>query len=158
MYNRAGYQGRLTQDPFVVEHNEVEKTAVYFKIAVQRDYKLQGRTPVDYISCEAYSYVANAIAKWVKKGQMIVVDGKTVGKSDNRDNYVNICRVESFYFTDDGGNTQFVDNKKSRQEKTDGYNVKAHPENVAFQEEKPVKVVKDDEPTTNEVTEDDLPY
>ena len=75
MLNKVILQGRLTADP------ELRKTSsdisvVFFSLAVDKPYFKQGEArQADFFNLIAWRRTADFIAKYFKKGSMILVDG-----------------------------------------------------------------------------------
>lgn len=76
MLNCLNLVGRLTKDPELKalgDNNVVAK----FTIAVDRNYKdKDGRTPTDFIPCEAFGKTAEFVGNYLSKGRMISVSGE----------------------------------------------------------------------------------
>lgn len=76
MINHAILCGRLTKNP------ELRKTAdnksiASFSIAVNRDYKdSSGNKATDFFDCVCWDGKADFVNKYVKKGMLVVVDGR----------------------------------------------------------------------------------
>lgn len=156
MLNRATYQGRFVKDATIVEKekkDEIEKSA-FFSLAVSRDYKVNGKTKVDFIYCEAYKSTAKNIAKYFRKGMLVCVDGTTIGKMDSQGKYINVCRVDKIYFGSDKGNVSQSTNKDESYNTQEEYVAPSHPENEGVEQKKKekVKIVK------KAITEDDIPF
>lgn len=77
-YNKIMLGGRLTRDP---EMRVTPKGTpiCQFSMAVNREWKSESgekQTEVSYIDCEAWGKTAETIAKYLKKGGDIFVDGR----------------------------------------------------------------------------------
>lgn len=76
MLNCLNLVGRLTKDPELKalgDNNVVAK----FTIAVDRNYKdKDGKTPTDFIPCEAFGKTAEFVGNYLSKGRMISVSGE----------------------------------------------------------------------------------
>lgn len=76
MLNHITIMGRLTKDP------ELRRTGsgvavASFRVAVDRDYSSQGQErKTDFIDCVAWRQAGEFVAKYFRKGSMIVVEGR----------------------------------------------------------------------------------
>ena len=76
MLNHIVIMGRLTKDP------ELRRTGsgvavASFRVAVDRDYAQNGQErKTDFIDCVAWRKAGEFVAKYFKKGSMIVVEGR----------------------------------------------------------------------------------
>lgn len=76
MLNHITIMGRLTKDP------ELRRTGsgvavASFRVAVDRDYTQNGQErKTDFIDCVAWRQAGEFVAKYFKKGSMIVVEGR----------------------------------------------------------------------------------
>lgn len=76
MLNSITVMGRLTRDP------ELRRTGsgiavTNFSVAVERDFKGEnGEKKADFIKCVAWRQTGEFVAKYFKKGSMIVVTGR----------------------------------------------------------------------------------
>ena len=71
--------GRLTRNPEVRQTKGDEpKTVAKFGIAVERDYTVQGEKLTDFFEVETWQKTAEFVEKYLKKGQLIALDGKLV--------------------------------------------------------------------------------
>lgn len=77
--------GRLTKDPVVSQsRSQNEKTTIVarFTLAVSR----QKQEEVDFITCVAFGKIAEVIEKYIKKGNLIAVQGNIrTGMYTNKD-------------------------------------------------------------------------
>lgn len=73
--NKVILIGRLTKDP------ELRKTSngnsfVNFQLAVSRNYKnQQGKVETDFINCQVWGTQADNLARYMRKGSQIAVEG-----------------------------------------------------------------------------------
>lgn len=75
-YNKSILIGRLTTDP-ELKYTPGGASVTKFTLAVARPFKnAQGEKEVDFIDCVAWKGLAETVANHVKKGYMIVVDGR----------------------------------------------------------------------------------
>lgn len=76
MLNHITIMGRLTKDP------ELRRTGsgiavASFRVAVDRDYAQNGQQrKTDFIDCVAWRQAGEFVAKYFRKGSMIVVEGR----------------------------------------------------------------------------------
>ncbi len=107
--NRVVLVGRLTKDP------ELRTTAsglsqTRFTLAVNRRSAGQdGQREADFISCVAWRGTAEAIAKYLKKGRELAVEGRIqTGSYDAQDGtkrYTTDVVVDNFTFIGSGSNS-----------------------------------------------------
>lgn len=75
--NKVILMGRLTKDPEIRYTGTGEPIAIArYTIAVNRPYKKDGQTQVDFINIVSYRKAAEFIEKYFKKGQMIAIVGR----------------------------------------------------------------------------------
>lgn len=74
MLNHISVQGRLTADPELRSANGVSVTN--FTIACERDFAQDGKRETDFVSVICWRQSAEFVAKYFRKGGMIVVDGR----------------------------------------------------------------------------------
>lgn len=77
MMNNCSMMGRLTRDP-EIRHTKGDepKTVAKFGIAVERDYTAKGEKLTDFFEVEAWQKTAGFAGKYLKKGQLIGLEGK----------------------------------------------------------------------------------
>lgn len=102
MVNKVFLQGRLTADPEIRTTQSGAKVA-NFSIAVERPFKdKSGNRKTDFLKCEAWRSSADLLAKYFKKGSMILVVGAMYQDSytDNNGNRreKTWCNVEEVNF------------------------------------------------------------
>jgi single-strand DNA-binding protein len=73
-YNHITLVGNLTKDP--EQKNFGDKAKSQFIIAVNRDYKTNGKDNVDFIKISAWGKLAKICNDYLKKGKKVLVDGK----------------------------------------------------------------------------------
>ena len=101
--NKVILMGRLTSDP---QLKETTMKVASFTLAVERINK----DKADFINCKAFRNTAEQLAKWVKKGQRVLIEGKWHSDSYDTENgkrYVNECIVDRFEFVEK--KDEFVD-------------------------------------------------
>ena len=75
MLNHFLVQGRFVKDPELKKTTD-NKSVCDFTLAVERDYKKDGKRPVDFFDFTAWESVAELIHKYFLKGDMITLDCK----------------------------------------------------------------------------------
>jgi len=112
--NRVVLVGRLTKDPEMrTTTSGISQTR--FTIAVNRRTANQnGQREADFISCVAWRGTAETIAKYLKKGREIAVEGRLqTGSYDAQDGtkrYTTDVVVDNFTFIGGGSNDVSVEN------------------------------------------------
>ena len=85
-----------------------------FSLAVKRNFKTNGTYESDFFNCVAYRASAEALSKYVNKGDLIEVEGRLQTRNytgkDGRTVYVTEIIVD---------NVEFLQNKKDKQEQTE---------------------------------------
>ena len=125
MVNKVFLQGRLTADPEIRTTQSGTKVA-NFSIAVERPFKdKSGNRKTDFLKCEAWRGSADLLAKYFKKGSMILVVGAMYQDSytDNNGNRrekiwcnveeVNFCESKK-YDGDNAGGDGIASHKPGR--------------------------------------------
>ena len=75
MLNNVTLAGRMTADPEL--RYTAQNTAVCsFTLAVERDIKSDGEKQTDFIDCVIFGKSAETFAKYVHKGDMVIVQGR----------------------------------------------------------------------------------
>ena len=86
--NKVILMGRLTRDPDIRYVNGDEKTTAIarYTLAVDRRVKTEGGQTADFISCVAFSKVADFTERYLRQGTKIVVEGRIqTGSYTNKD-------------------------------------------------------------------------
>lgn len=100
--NKVILMGRLTRDP-EMRQSQQGTPVVSFSLAVDRRFAREGQQQADFISCVAWSRLAEFICKYFHKGSMIAVSGRlqsrTYDDKDGKRQYVTEVVVEEAYFT-----------------------------------------------------------
>lgn len=86
MLNKIILHGRLTRDP-ELRNTQSGTPVASFTVAVDRDYASQGEErQTDFIDCVAWRQGGEFVAKYFRKGQLILVEGRlTSRKWEDRD-------------------------------------------------------------------------
>ena len=99
--NKVVITGRTTKDIELKVTTSGTNVAT-FSIAVKRAYKGNGEQESDFFECVAYSKTAELISKYVKKGDMVGIDGRLQTRNytnkDGRKVYVTEIIVENVEF------------------------------------------------------------
>ena len=118
MLNKCIFMGRLTKDPEIRRTQGAEPAAVArFSLAVDRNFKKEGEKVTDFFEIEAWRQRAEFAEKYLKKGQLICVEGS----------------FQQFHWTDKDGNKRY------------GYRLAA--DNFYFAEGKKQESVQSDTPS-----------
>lgn len=98
MLNRLLIVGTLAKDPELKE-TESGKKVVNTTIAVERDYKnKEGKREVDFIDCVIWNNVAENVCTYLKKGDLVGINGKLGTTKDKNGNKVMNVIVEKMSF------------------------------------------------------------
>lgn len=94
--------GRNTKD-IELRYTPSNVAAAQFSLAVQRNFKnKEGNYDTDFINCVAYRNLAETIAKYIRKGDKLGVEGKLQNRSydaqDGTKRYVSEVIVENIEF------------------------------------------------------------
>ena len=120
MLNLIALTGRMTRDP-ELRTLESGVSVTSFSIAVQRNYKIEGEYPTDFIDCVAWRGTADFICKHFRKGSMLTVVGnletrKFTDKEGNNRKAVEVI-VKDAYF----GESKKDNGNNGEQEASAGY-------------------------------------
>ena len=81
MYNKVILIGRLTRDP-EIRTTTTGIPVASFTLAVNRNYVSQsGVREADFINCVCFRKLAEIVSQYVRKGQLINVDGRLQTRS-----------------------------------------------------------------------------
>lgn len=110
MLNKTILIGRLTKDPVLTHTKSENPSAVAkFTLAVNRDYfNAQGERDTDFINVVVWKKTAESVAKFMKKGSLVAVEGRIQTRSyddpDGKKVYVVEVIGESVKFLESKGN------------------------------------------------------
>lgn len=76
--------GRLTKDADIRQTANTDLTVARFTLAVDRRIKKDSEQSADFISCVAFGKTADFIAKYIRKGTKICLNGRIQTGSYNR--------------------------------------------------------------------------
>lgn len=102
--NKITIIGRLAKEP---EYKTLQSGSTFCKLVVVDNHKdRDGNEVPDYFSCKAFGKTADFIGKYFTKGQKIVVFGKEVTESWERDgakHYQQTVMISEVEFAGDAG-------------------------------------------------------
>lgn len=118
--NKIIITGRATKD--IEQKQTTSGTSVAtFSVAVKRSFKSNGEQESDFFDCVAYSKTAELISKYVKKGDMIGIEGRLQTRNytnrEGRKIYITEIIAESVEFLQ----TKKQDATDTRFEETDPF-------------------------------------
>ena len=150
--NKVILIGRLTKDP-ELRKTPTDVSVCQFTIAVNRPFQQQGgERQADFINCIAWRNQAENLAKYIKKGGQIAVEGSIQTRSYDDQNGVRRFATEVIC-----GQITFLESKKV----DSGYNdlsqlvvPPARENNNSFSQESPFGDLK----STFDISSDDLPF
>lgn len=153
MINRTVLVGRLTRDP-ELRYTSSNKAFARFTIAVNRTFAgASGEREADFISCIVWNRQAENLARFVRKGSLIGVEGRIqTGSYDDKEGirkFTTDVVCDSVQFLEPKGS----DNNASQQDR--GFN---NDTKQKFYDEKPQQKQQKSSIPSIDVTEDDLPF
>lgn len=113
MLNRSVIIGRITKEP-ELRKTKNNKAFTSFALAVKRDKS----ETTDYPDCVAYGKIAETICKYVKKGDLISVEGKTQTRIKDSKKYTEL-KVDNVYFIDFKPTEENIENSISIPKETE---------------------------------------
>ena len=113
--NKFQFMGRLTRDPEVRYTSGNNTQVTTFSLAVNRRFVAQGgERQADFFNLTAFGKTAEFCAKYFKKGQQVLVEGRIQNRTwedqNGQKRYATDFIVEDTYFADskrEGGATAF---------------------------------------------------
>lgn len=152
MINRVILVGRLTKDP---ELRYTSSNIAYsrFTIAVNRTFKgPSGEREADFIQCVAWRGQAENVARFIRKGSLVGVDGRIqTGSYDDKDGkrvYTTDVVCDSVQFLEPKGEGTGDDNEYQPQPERE-YNRQSYQQNSVEKKQNTPRI---------DVSEDDLPF
>ena len=139
--NKCIIIGRMTKDAEIYTTSG-GVTYTQFVLAVQRNYAdASGEKQADFINCTAWRGLAEAIVKYVRKGDRIAI----VGELQNRsyEDKAGIKRTVTEILVQEA---EFLGNKQASEDKPGETAYKPQKEGVSLDTLKPVSVADDDLP------------
>ena len=141
MLNSVVLVGRLTKDP-ELRYTSNGTAVANFTIACNRPFKTDGKQEADFINCVVWRKPAENLANYMKKGNLIGVDGRIQTRNyegqDGKRVYVTEVVADSVQFLESKNQGK----KTNQQEQINAYNEELN--NVADME--PVDINDDDLP------------
>ena len=103
MLNKVIYMGRLVKDAEQTTVNE-KSTVTNFTIAVDRDYVPEGEErQADFFLVVAWTLPEKFVKKYLKKGELVVVEGRNQTRKwdtgDGTNHYVTELKADHVYQT-----------------------------------------------------------
>ena len=148
--NKVILIGRLTKDP-ELRKTPTDVSVVQFTIAVNRAFQQNGERQADFINCIAWRAQAENLARYIKKGGQIAVEGSLQTRSFDDANGVRkyVTEVVCSQIT-------FLESKKSDSGYNDLSQLEVPPmrENNSFSQESPFGDIK----SNFDISSDDLPF
>ncbi|KFZ26961.1 MAG: Single-stranded DNA-binding protein ssb [Candidatus Izimaplasma bacterium HR2] len=153
MINRVVLVGRLTKDP-ELRYTSSNIPVSKFTLAVNRTFAgPSGEREADFIQCVVWRKQAENLAKFVRKGSLIGVEGRIqTGSYDDKDG------IRKYTTEVIGDSVQFLE-PKSQQQDNSGYNDnyrQDYQQNNNYQKNN--NNTKKESTPTIDVAEDDLPF
>ena len=152
--NKVILVGRLVKDPELRKTN-ADIPVVQFAIAVNRTYSRNGERQADFINCVAWRNLAENLAKFMRKGNQIGIEGQLQVRSFDDANgfkrYVTEVVCDQVHFLE---SKRSSDSLNSGFSDIDSYDIPSIPSKNEFQDEDPFKNV----PNKFGVSDDDLPF
>ena len=151
MLNRVVLVGRLTRDPDL-RYTPNGVAVANFTLAVNRPFtNQQGDREADFINCVVWRRAAENLANYMKKGNLVGVDGRiqsrTYEDQEGRTVYVTEVVADSVQFLESKGSS-----RSGMQEETARFQQQPN-QNQSFEDD-PFK--NDGEPI--DISDDDLPF
>jgi|SRR5690625_291036 len=155
MMNRAVLVGRLTRDP-ELRYTPSGVAVANFTLAVNRPFtNQQGERDADFINCVVWRRPAENLANYMKKGNMVGVDGRiqtrTYEDQDGKTVYVTEIVADNVHFLESRGSSAGQGSGSQGYQKNQGQQ-QTHNQNQ--QNESPFS--QDGEPI--DISDDDLPF
>ena len=153
--NKVILIGRLTKDP-ELRYTSTDIPVVQFALAVNRAFSRNGERQADFINCVAWRNLADNLAKYIKKGSQICVEGQIQVR--NFEDNGGVKRYVTEVICD---NIHFLESKGSRSES--GYSGYSDIDQYDIPQSKPKQEFADEDPFKDiqnafGVSSDDLPF
>ena len=149
--NKVILIGRLTKDP-ELRRTPTDVSVVQFTIAVNRPFQQQnGERQADFINCVAWRNQAENLAKYIKKGGQIAVEGSIQTRSYDDPNGVRRFVTEVI-----ASQITFLESRRTDSGYNDLSQLEVPPmrENNSFSQESPFGDIK----SNFDISSDDLPF
>lgn len=162
MLNRVVLVGRLTRDPDL-RYTPSGVAVANFTVAANRPFRnQQGEQEADFINCVTWRNQAENLAKYMKKGNLIGVDGRIQTRSyegqDGKMVYVTEVLAESIQFLESRGSSQRGESGGYAQ--NDSFQHQAPPQTASH---RPMAETQERNPYGNDaepidISDEDLPF
>jgi single-strand DNA-binding protein len=154
MINRTILVGRLTKDP-EVKYTQSNIPFARFTLAVNRTFTgPTGEREADFIQCIVWRKQAENIARFIRKGSLVGVEGRIqTGSYDDKDGirkYTTEVVCDSVQFLEPKNQDNNNDNQDFNNDRRDSYSKQ-------YSNETPQPKRRESTPTID-VAEDDLPF
>ena len=153
MINRVVLVGRLTKDP-ELRYTSSNIPVSKFTLAVNRTFAgPSGEREADFIQCVVWRKQAENLARFVRKGSLIGVEGRIqTGSYDDKDG------IRKYTTEVIGDSVQFLEPKSAVQDNSsfNDYSRQDYPQNNNYQNNN--NNAKKESTPTIDVAEDDLPF
>mgnify|MGYP001015431152 FL=1 len=154
MINRTMFVGRLTDDP-EFRYTSSNLPVAKFTLAVNRTFAgPTGEREADFIQCVVWRKQAENLARFVKKGSLVGVEGRIqTGSYDDKDGirkYTTEVVCDSVQFLEPKGSDNNNNNDNYSYDNRDSYDSQ-------YQRE-PQQTKRTESTPTIDVAEDDLPF
>jgi single-strand DNA-binding protein len=153
--NRVVLVGRLTKDP-ELRHTNNDIPVVQFTLAVNRAYSNKGgEKQTDFINCVVWRQQAENLARYMRKGSLIGVEGQIQTRSYDDPNGVRKFITEVIC-----DSVHFLESKSARSEgyssfsDINQYDIPSYNQKAPEQSKDPFEDLKSD----FDVSNDDLPF
>jgi single-strand DNA-binding protein len=150
--NRVVVVGRLVKDPELKKTNN-GSSVVSFTLAVDNRQRSNGEKSASFFPCTAWNATAENVAKFMKKGSLVGVDGRLNQRSyQARDGHtVNVIEIiaEQVQFLEKKGDAPSA-SEPSEESQGSSY--------AANEEEKPAEKKDDSSANGIDTTDDQLPF
>ncbi|KGR88852.1 single-stranded DNA-binding protein [Lysinibacillus boronitolerans] len=167
MINRTVIVGRLVADP-ELRYTPNGIASCKFRVAVNRPFKNEGEQQADFISCVAWRKQAENLANFMKKGNLIGLEGRIqTGSYEGQDGkkiYTTDVVADSIQFLEPRNSTGSTQNTPNYQSSTNtGGMYQGSSQGQYGGNTQPNYSRVDEDPFANskgpiEVSEDDLPF
>ena len=156
--NRVVLVGRLTRDPDL-RYTSGGHAVANFTIAVNRPFKNeQGENEADFVNCVTFRKQAENLANYMKKGNLIGIDGRIQTRSydaqDGKRVFVTEVLAESIQFLESR-------NQQTQQANNGGYNApttNTQQQRINVANENVQKTANQLEEQQIDINDDDLPF
>lgn len=167
MINRTVIVGRLVADP-ELRYTPSGIASCKFRVAVNRPFKNEGEQQADFISCVAWRKQAESLANFMKKGNLIGLEGRIqTGSYEGQDGkriYTTDVVADSIQFLEPRNSTGGSQGTSNYESSTNtGGTYQEAPQGQNYGNNQPSYTRVDEDPFANskgpiEVNSDDLPF